>query len=102
DGIRDFHVTGVQTCALPISWQGVRGGQLNALQPNEKFPKFKEMVDHIHSLGLKAGIYSTPYVYSYAGYPGASSDFENGGEKYEQIGRASCRERVQISVSGRV
>src|SRR5690606_40013531 len=23
DGIRDFHVTGVQTCALPISNQGV-------------------------------------------------------------------------------
>src|SRR6266700_5050299 len=22
DGIRDFHVTGVQTCALPISWSG--------------------------------------------------------------------------------
>src|SRR5690606_40818411 len=21
DGIRDFHVTGVQTCALPICWQ---------------------------------------------------------------------------------
>src|SRR5215475_184593 len=21
DGIRDFHVTGVQTCALPISWR---------------------------------------------------------------------------------
>src|SRR5690606_41202235 len=21
DGIRDFHVTGVQTCALPIFWQ---------------------------------------------------------------------------------
>src|SRR6266511_5214285 len=33
DGIRDFHVTGVQTCALPISgWQsgsagGEQGGQ---------------------------------------------------------------------------
>src|SRR5690606_39872352 len=29
DGIRDFHVTGVQTCALPI-WEdqvGVRGGE---------------------------------------------------------------------------
>src|SRR5207302_5725225 len=25
DGIRDFHVTGVQTCALPI-WTAVRGG----------------------------------------------------------------------------
>src|SRR5207302_4188045 len=24
DGIRDFHVTGVQTCALPISWRSVR------------------------------------------------------------------------------
>src|SRR5690606_40733106 len=24
DGIRDFHVTGVQTCALPISEAGVR------------------------------------------------------------------------------
>src|SRR5690606_40051952 len=22
DGIRDFHVTGVQTCALPIYWSG--------------------------------------------------------------------------------
>jgi len=65
------------------AWQGIRGGKLNALQPNEKFPKIKEMVDYIHSLGLKAGIYSTPYVYSYAGYVGASSDFEKGGEKHE-------------------
>src|SRR5690606_39811173 len=24
DGIRDFHVTGVQTCALPISWNDNR------------------------------------------------------------------------------
>jgi alpha-galactosidase len=67
------------------SWQGFRGGQLNALQPNEKFPEIREMVEYIHSLGLKAGIYSTPYVYSYAGYPGASSDFEKGGEKHEPI-----------------
>lgn len=67
------------------SWQGKRGGKLNALQPNEKFPDIREMVEYIHSLGLKAGIYSTPYVYSYAGYPGASSDFEKGGEKHEPI-----------------
>jgi alpha-galactosidase len=67
------------------SWQGFRGGRLNALQPNEKFPEIREMVEYIHSLGLKAGIYTTPYVYSYAGYPGASSDFEKGGEKHEPI-----------------
>src|SRR5690606_33900711 len=28
DGIRDFHVTGVQTCALPISRQGKRPSPL--------------------------------------------------------------------------
>ena len=67
------------------AWQGVRGGPLNALQPNEKFPEFKKMVDYIHSLGLKAGLYSTPYISSYGGYAGASSAFENGGESHETI-----------------
>ena len=60
------------------AWQGQRGGQLNALQPNEKFPKFTEMVDYIHGLGLKVGVYSTPWITSYAGYAGGSSNFENG------------------------
>jgi alpha-galactosidase len=67
------------------SWQGRRGGELNALQPNEKFPNIKGMVNYIHSLGLKAGIYSTPYIASYGGYPGAASDFPNGGETHEAI-----------------
>jgi alpha-galactosidase len=59
-------------------WQGQRGGEYNAIQPNEKFSDFKGMVDYIHSLGLKVGIYSTPWISSYAGYAGGSSDFENG------------------------
>ncbi len=59
-------------------WQGQRGGKLNALQPNEKFPRFHEMIDTIHSLGLKAGLYSTPWISSYAGFAGTSSDFESG------------------------
>jgi alpha-galactosidase len=67
------------------AWQGVRGGPLNALQPNEKFPDFKGMVDYIHALGLKAGLYSTPYISSYGGYVGASSDFAKGGESHESI-----------------
>ena len=67
------------------TWQGLRGGKLNSLQSNEKFPDMKGMVDHIHALGLKAGIYSTPYIWSYAGYVGGSSQFEKGGEKYEPI-----------------
>ena len=60
------------------AWQGQRGGQFNAVQPNEKFPKFKDMVDYIHGLGLKVGVYTTPWITSYAGYAGGSSNFENG------------------------
>lgn len=60
------------------AWQGPRGGKYNAIQPNEKFPGFKKMADYIHGLGLKLGVYSTPWITSYAGYPGGSSNFENG------------------------
>ncbi len=60
------------------AWQGQRGGKYKAILPNEKFPDFKEMIDSIHALGLKTGIYSTPWISSYAGYPGGSSDFESG------------------------
>lgn len=60
------------------AWQGQRGGAFNAIQPNEKFPRFKEMIDYVHSLGLKVGVYSTPMITSYAGYIGGSSDAEDG------------------------
>ncbi len=60
------------------AWQGERGGPFNALQPNDKFPAFKEMVDAIHAEGLKLGVYSTPWISSYAGYPGGSSNFPKG------------------------
>src|SRR5690349_24123225 len=33
DGIRDLYVTGVQTCALPISWRAGRCAQGPALSP---------------------------------------------------------------------
>jgi alpha-galactosidase len=81
-GLRDH---GWSYVNIDDTWQGVRGGKLNALQPNEKFPDFKEMVDYIHSLGLKAGIYSTPYISSYAAYVGGSSDYPNGGETHDSI-----------------
>jgi len=60
------------------AWQGQRAGKYNAIQPNEKFPDFKGMIDYIHSKGLKLGVYSTPWITSYAGYTGGSSNFENG------------------------
>ena len=81
-GLRDH---GWSYINIDDSWQGKREGSDTALQPNEKFNDIKGMVDYIHSIGLKAGLYSTPYVASYAGYVGASSDSVKGGETFEQI-----------------
>ena len=81
-GLRDH---GWSYVNIDDSWQGIRAGKDTALQPNEKFPDIKSMVNEIHAMGLKAGIYSTPYVASYGGYVGASSDLPLGGETHEQI-----------------
>src|SRR2546421_370965 len=60
------------------SWQGKRGGEFNGIQPNEKFPDMKGLADEVHNMGLKLGIYSTPWKTSYAGYCGGSSDRQDG------------------------
>jgi alpha-galactosidase len=60
------------------AWQGQRGGAFGGLLANEKFPSFDRMIDTLHQWGLKVGVYSTPMISSYAGYPGGSSDTING------------------------
>jgi alpha-galactosidase len=56
-------------------WQGMRGGPLNAVQPDRKaFPDMKQLADQIHALHLKLGIYHTPWVTSYGGRIGGSSE----------------------------
>ena len=60
------------------AWQGNRAGKYNAMQANEKFSNFKGMIDEIHGMGLKLGVYSTPWITSYAGYIGGSSNIESG------------------------
>lgn len=60
------------------AWQGVRGGEFNGIQGNEKFADMKGLCDAIHSLGLKVGIYSTPWVTSYAEYIGGSAENPEG------------------------
>jgi alpha-galactosidase len=59
-------------------WQGPRGGEFNAIQPNKKFPDMKALADEIHALGLKFGLYSSPWRGTYAGYIGGSSDNADG------------------------
>lgn len=59
-------------------WQGLRSSRDGALTANEKFPDIKALCDEIHELGLKVGIYSTPWITSYAGFAGGSSDLADG------------------------
>src|SRR5690606_40106436 len=77
DGIRDFHVTGVQTCALPILATAL-GQALGAkLQPAARVPR-----------RLPAGRWR-----AYAGdLAGAFATLTPVAVRLE-IGRASCRER---------
>lgn len=61
------------------AWQGKRGGPHNAIQPDPKrFKDMKGLCDEIHGMGLKVGIYSSPWVTTYARRIGGSSENENG------------------------
>jgi alpha-galactosidase len=64
------------------TWQGERGGPHHAILGNEKFPNMKALCDDIHALGLKAGIYSSPWITTYAGFRGGSSDTPDGAWQY--------------------
>src|SRR5256885_2875412 len=82
DGIRDYKVTGVQTCALPIS------GLLVGLERRPEVPHpLPLLVEAVGGLGAGADVVRE------AGVAAA----ERGvilGQMRDQIGRASCRERV--------
>jgi len=81
------------------TWQGQRGGPYDGLQANEKFPDMKKLCDEIHDMGLKAGIYSTPWITSYAKFAGGSSDDPKGTwtkelavQKFQRFGKYSFAE----------
>src|SRR5690606_39525544 len=88
DGIRDFHVTGVQTCALPISVLHCRdvlpdsipdlGVRTRMARSKTSAEWLKEHVDDIYVQKAQQDGYRTRASY----------------KLLEQIGRASCRERV--------
>ena len=75
-------------------WQGIRGGKYNAIQPNKKFENIKGLVDTIHGMGLKAGIYSAPWVCTYLGHIGTQCDNPEG--KYDWIEKGVCDENYRL------
>lgn len=74
-GLRDH---GWNHVNIDDGWQGIRGGPLNAIQPNSKFPDMQKLADEIHRMGLKFGIYSTPWKTSYGWHIGSSADYPDG------------------------
>jgi alpha-galactosidase len=51
-------------------WEGQRDAQ-GRIQSSAGFPDMKGMVDYIHGLGLKVGLYSSPGPFTCAGAPGS-------------------------------
>src|SRR2546430_9207653 len=79
DGIRDLTVTGVQTCALPISPQPRPAARSRGSSSAQAYTKKRR------SRGDRLP------ARHYARIPNPESRASSGGR---QIGRASCRERV--------
>src|SRR5439155_16968302 len=96
DGIRDGHVTGVQTCALPIF--AYKGKQVN---PQQAGRDLKVRAVLTGSVAQHGGL-----LIIRAELVDVADASQLWGEQYQkklddiQIGRASCRERVEMSEIG--
>lgn len=56
------------------AWQGKRGAEFNAIQADPvTFPDIKALATEAHNLGLKIGIYSSPWIETYAKRIGGSA-----------------------------
>src|SRR5690606_41196902 len=90
DGIRDFHVTGVQTCALPISNAALVGQQVRVVErgTTTPYPIYDGAGDPISgSLVTITQAVTTPTIWIDTETP------ETVYLDWYEIGRASCRER---------
>src|SRR5436309_10554780 len=93
DGIRDFHVTGVQTCALPI----LRGAKQSQ----------KDVLGTIDDANLRIYIVWAPKNGGRQQDVGRVTQIvtdPRAAQYWDEIGRASCREGVydwEVAVAGR-
>src|SRR5690606_39863822 len=90
DGIRDFHVTGVQTCALPISDRGTSGAAGAAgTAPSTSARAFARSTLSAQRRGDRRGPTDSRLLRDSVGASAGNVSLRRGSE----IGRASCRER---------
>lgn len=74
-------------------WQGRREGDDRHIEPNRKFPYMKALSEEIHAMGLKLGIYSGPWIGTYAGHVGTQCDNADG--TYDWIEQGICNENYK-------
>src|SRR5205807_4346124 len=86
DGIRDYKVTGVQTCALPI-----------LLETLDRVVNLEMVADVPLGSFLSGGVDSSAIVALMKRHSNGRpiETYTIGMEAEDQIGRASCRERVE-------
>ncbi len=77
-------------------WQSSKRNENGAIIPNERFPNMKAMCDKIHAMGLKVGLYSVPWVGSYAGFIGSSSDHPTGKDDDKFIPESRRLQKSQV------
>src|SRR5256885_7530336 len=89
DGIRDYKVTGVQTCALPIWNQAERGTPLAGGTISNESPKLGSVI--LLRVGLRDGsVAGGCRLVVTVGVPSRAA-------LVRQIGRAACRGRGEVS-----
>src|SRR5204862_1152046 len=91
DGIRDLYVTGVQTCALPISL---------ARRLKEAYPKRPLIISTTTKTGQELVLERMPFADAIIYFPlDWAFCVRRALGAVRQIGRASCRERVWRGVA---
>jgi alpha-galactosidase len=93
-GLADF---GWNYVNIDDGWQGTRATPTKAIGPNSKFPDMKGLAADIHALGLRFGLYSSPWCGTYEGHIGSSCDSADG--RYDWIERGDCNDVYRIGSS---
>src|SRR5207237_5076953 len=100
DGIRDSSVTGVQTCALPIF--AASGSSTHTLYdvPNVSIIGSASSASDPWGALFTSRFQALPIYDSFSGMSYARARWLNHEQGQFKIGRASCRERVELVVRG--
>jgi alpha-galactosidase len=93
-GMADFgyQYVNIDDCWMmkPGSTDPMLNGELRdkdgAVNPNKRFPNMNALCDHIHGLGLKAGIYISPGPKTCAGYTGSYQHEKIDAERFAEWG----------------